>query len=268
METTISSRQRPSLPPWFSACYTSSNPARPPGFWSAGDLPMSVHRTFATWVLGLALLGAPSARAAQEPPAKEPGASSLEVPLAKGTTFLHTMTSTVEAGGTTITTTTASETTITAISETSVTYDQHTTGKTLQGASSVDLPPQDRKNQSFRRARAGVSAPSLPGGAKPEETDLDVKTPVFTGKVHVIHLKSEFAESWASKEPFEAVLRLPGDRRIKATCTFVRTASVRGDPADTQVLNLAEFPIVTLFMHSQTKGEFASETTILLREIR
>jgi hypothetical protein len=197
-----------------------------------------------------------------------PLASAQDVLIVKGKQFVTVMTSKVELGGTSTNSTMTFETTITGISDTSITYDQHVTGKGSAGAVTYDLPPQDQKNQSFVRTPKAATPPSTGDGSNPEETELEVNTAVFKGKIRVIHSKTESIEIWSSKEPFEALISLSGDKTIKLKCNYVRTSNTKGNKTDAEVLTLDDFAIVSVFMHVTTSGDgLKSETTTLLREL-
>jgi hypothetical protein len=191
-----------------------------------------------------------------------------DLPIEKGKRWVVVMTTKTEQGATAVNSTLITETTITGVSDASITYDQHMTGKGSAAGFSYDLPPQDMKNQSYARPPKDPAAPSSGTASNPNEMDLDVNTPVFKGKVRVIHVKTETSETWASKEPFEALITLSGDQKVKVKCNYARNSSTGGTKLDAELLTLAELPIVMVYMHTTTSGDGSkSELTSILQEV-
>jgi hypothetical protein len=138
------------------------------------------------------------------------------------------------------------------------------------------LPPTDQKDQQYLRTSGApiVGGPTrtkaLHRPLKKDETEINANTGVFKGKVHVVHVKTDTAETWASPEPFEFELTLDDGRIVKVRATYTKSLSdSNGQKTSAEVLSLADFPVVMLWMHTKTTStSLSSEVTQVLKSIQ
>jgi hypothetical protein len=189
--------------------------------------------------------------------------------LAKGKKFTVLLNTVTEMSGMKSTTAMTNEYTITAVSDSEVSYDVHITGKGSAGGAMYDMPPTDMKDQKYNRPSEGAGSSSSGAGAGESDIDVDAGG-AFQGKVHVLHNKTDNVESWASTKPIEIELKLGDGSKLKAHCSYAKSVSEQGGMRTTaETLVLVDFPIPAVYMHSTTEGNGTkSEMNSALQSIK
>jgi hypothetical protein len=157
---------------------------------------------------------------------------------------------------------------ITEVTETTIKYDVKVTGKTVLGDMTVEIPASETKDQEFTRPKPEKEPTGPDSKEKLEESEIDVDAGAFKGKVKVIHVKSETAETWASSAPFEVTLKL-GEDSVKVHCAYTKAKTKLDDSTtSSEILTLVDFPLAPVFTRITTDGETKIETTSKLVGIK